>query len=188
MSSKYVLVLKASPRKNGNSSTLADRAAAGATEAGARVESFDLHTMNIRPCDACDFCQGTGTGQCTIDDDMQVLYPKLREATGIVIASPVYWFTMSAQAKLCIDRWYALEGPEGSALAGKQFGILLTYGDADPQTSGATNAIRTFQDMFSYIKADLVGTVHGSASRAGDIQNQPQLLDRAYRLGRQLGQ
>ncbi len=185
---KFVLILKASPRQNGNSSILADQVAAGAAEAGARVETCDLHAMNIRPCDACDFCQGTGTGLCTIDDDMHELYPKLREATGIVVASPIYWFTLSAQAKLCIDRWYALEGPGGSALAGKQFGVLLTYGDADPQTSGVTNAIHTFQDMVRYLKAELVGAIHGSASAAGDIRNQPQLLERAFRLGRQLGQ
>ena len=185
--SKFVLVLKASPRKKGNSSILADQVAAGAEAAGARVESLDLHTMDIRPCDACDFCQGTGNGLCTIDDDMQRLYPKLREATGIVIASPIYWFTLNAQAKLCIDRWYALEGPGGSALTGKQFGILLTYGDTDPYTSGAINAIHTFQDMARYIKADIVGIVYGSASQAGEIQNQPALLERAFQLGQQLG-
>jgi multimeric flavodoxin WrbA len=118
---------------------------------------------------------------------MQRLYPILREASGIVIASPIYWFTLNAQAKLCIDRWYALEGPGGSALAGKQFGLLLTYGDSDPYTSGAINAIHTFQDMARYLKADIVGIVYGSASQAGEIQNQPVLLERAYQLGQQLG-
>ncbi len=56
----------------------------------------------------------------------RLLYPKLREADAIVIASPIYWFTMNAQTKLFIDRWYALESPQGNALKGKQFGILLT--------------------------------------------------------------
>ena len=69
-----------------------------------------------------------------------------------MIASPIYWFTISAQTKLFIDRWYALESSQGSVLKGKQFGILLTYGDDDPYTSGAINAIRTFQDMFRYTK------------------------------------
>ena len=152
MNTKQILILKSSPRKRANSSILADQVAAGARDAGAAVESFDLHSLSIRPCDACDFCQGAA--ECVINDDMQMLYPKLRAADGIVVASPIYWFTLSAQAKLCIDRWYALEGPDGSALAGKQFGFVLTYGDSDPYTSGAINAIRTFQDMCRYIKAD----------------------------------
>ena len=108
MNERRILILKGSPRKRGNSAILADQVAAGAAEAGAAVESFDLHGMDIRPCDNCDFCQGSG--ECVINDDMQLLYPKLLEADAIVIASPIYWFTVSAQMKLCIDRWYALEG------------------------------------------------------------------------------
>ncbi len=185
MNPKQILILKSSPRKRANSSLLADQVAAGARDAGAAVESFDLHALDIRPCDACDFCQGAA--ECVINDDMQMLYPKLRAADAIVIASPIYWFTLSGQAKLCIDRWYALQGPDGSALAGKQFGLLLTYGDSDPYTSGAINAIRTFQDMCRYLKAEVAGIIYGSASDAGEIQGQPELLKRAYELGHGLG-
>ena len=76
MTAKQILILKSSPRKRANSSILADQVAAGARDAGAAVESFDLHSLNIRPCDACDFCQGAA--ECVINDDMQMLYPKLR--------------------------------------------------------------------------------------------------------------
>jgi multimeric flavodoxin WrbA len=185
MTAKQILILKSSPRKRANSSLLADQVAAGARDAGAAVESFDLHAMNIRPCDGGDFCQG-GT-DCVINDDMQMLYPKLRSADAIVIASPIYWFTLNAQAKLCIDRWYALEGLGGSALAGKQFGLVLTYGDVDPYTSGAVNAIRTFQDMCRYIKADVAGIVYAAALDPGEIQSQPKVLERAFELGQRLG-
>jgi multimeric flavodoxin WrbA len=182
--SKHVLVFKGSPRENGNSSSLAEQAAEGAKAAGAKVECFSLHMMDIRPCDACDICQETGV--CVLKDDMQKLYPKLREADAIVIASPIYWFTMSAQTKLFIDRWYALESPQGNALKGKQFGILLTYGDTDPYNSGAINAIRTFQDMLRYIGGNIAGIVYGTAMDVGDVQKQPKLLERAYKLGQKL--
>jgi multimeric flavodoxin WrbA len=185
MNHRRILILKGSPRKKGNSSTLADEVAAGASEAGAAVESFELHGMDIRPCDGCDFCQGSG--DCVIADDMQSLYPKLRESDAIVIASPIYWFTVSAQVKLCIDRWYALEGAGEHALAGKEVGIVLTYGDSDPYTSGAINAIRMFQDAFRYERADIVGFVYGSASEAGEIRAQPEVMQRAYALGQRLG-
>jgi multimeric flavodoxin WrbA len=181
---KSILVFKGSPREEGNSSILADNAAQGAKSAGAQVETFSLHRMDIHPCDACDICQETEV--CVLGDDMQPLYAKLRRADAIVIASPIYWFTISAQTKLFIDRWYALETLQGSALKGKHFGILLTYGDNDPYASGAINAIRTFQDMFRYLKADIAGIVYGTANKAGDILNQPELLESAYKLGEKL--
>jgi multimeric flavodoxin WrbA len=185
MSQRRVLVLKGSPRKKGNSAVLADRLATAAAEAGAAVESFDLPEMEIRPCDACDFCQGSG--ECVINDDMQTLYPKLLGADAIVIASPVYWFTVSAQTKAFIDRWYALEGSTPNALAGKEIGIVLTYADSDPFTSGAINAMRTFQDIFRYQKASIVGFVYGSASEPGEIRDQAEVMQRAYALGQRLG-
>ena len=94
--SQNTIILKGSPRVDGNSASLADQVAAGAKDSGARVESFYLHSMDIQPCDACDECQETD-GVCIIKDDMQTLYPKLRQADAIVLASPVYWFTISAQ-------------------------------------------------------------------------------------------
>jgi len=182
---KHILVVNGSPRKKGNSVILAEQVMLGAREAGAQVEIFFLHNMSIQPCNACDACQETQ--DCTIQDDMQILYPKLRRADAIVIASPIYWFTISAQTKLFIDRWYALQGPQGNALAGKQIGIVLTYGDTDPFTSGAVNAIHTLQDMCRYIEANVAGIVYGSATKEGEIQNQPSLLEKAYQLGQKLG-
>jgi multimeric flavodoxin WrbA len=103
---------------------------------------------------------------------MKLLYPKIKAADVIVIASPIYWFTISAQTKLFMDRWYALGGDDGYDLAGKKFAIVLAYADADPFTSGAVNALRTFQDAFNYIGAEVVGTVYGSAWKAGEIKKE----------------
>jgi len=178
-----------SPRKDGNSATLAKQVAAGAEAAGAEVESFYLHGMNIHPCTACDACREERDKDCVIDDDMETLYGKLRQADALVIASPIYWFTVSAQTKLFMDRWYALGGPgeEYAAFAGKRIGIVLTYADVDPFTSGAVNALRTFQDAFNYVGAQIVGMVYGSASEAGEIRKNRDLMEKAYELGKQLG-
>ena len=181
--SKNILILKGSPRVKGNSAVLAGVVAAGAEEAGAVVEIFTLHNMDIHPCDACEICLETG-GVCVIGDDMQILYPKLRQADGIVLASPIYWFTFSAQLKTCIDRWYAFEAAEENELTGKKFGIVLTYGDSDPYNSGAVNAIHTFQSIFSYINAEIVGMVYGTANDIGDVEKQPELMEQAYNLGK----
>ena len=184
--SKNLLIFKGSPREKGNSTILADQAAAGATQAGAQVEVIRLGDLKIGPCTACEACHEPDGTPCIYDDDMQLLYPKLKAADAIVLASPVYYFTFSAQTKLLIDRWYALESKQGSALRGKPFGIVLTYGDSDEYTSGAINAIHTFQSIFNYMKSPIVGIVHGSASDEGDVLKKPELMEAAYQLGQQM--
>ncbi|MBW2638353.1 MAG: flavodoxin family protein, partial [Deltaproteobacteria bacterium] len=105
---KRVVVILGSPRKKGNSAILAEQIAKGATSAGANVESIFLHGHKIAPCQSCYTCQKPDSKGCAINDDMQSVYPKLIEADAWVIASPVYWFTMSAQTKLFMDRCFAL--------------------------------------------------------------------------------
>ena len=187
MVGKRIVIVMGSPRKKGNSATLAKQVSAGAEASGADVERFCLHDMDISPCTACDSCQEDTAKDCVIDDQMRSLYPKLRSADVLVIASPIYWFTVSAQTKLFMDRCYALGGPDGSALKGKQIGIVLTYADPDPFSSGAVNALRTFQDGFKYIGAQIVGMIYGSAWKAGEIQNNKDLMEKAYQLGQKLG-
>ena len=189
MKGKKILLVMGSPRKESNSATLARQVVAGAEATGAEVESFILHDMNIQPCTACHACREEEVKDCVVDDDMQTLYPKLREADALVIASPIYWFTISAQAKLFMDRWYALGGPqeECAALAGKHIGIVLTYADLDPFVSGGVNALRTFQDAFRFVGAEIIGMVYGTASEAGEIRNNRDLMEKAYELGKQLG-
>ena len=182
--SKQVVILKGSPREQGNSNVLADQVAAGAQESGAAVESFYLHGMDIRPCDGCDFCQETGV--CVLKDDMQPLYAKLLAADAIVLASPIYWFTYSAQLKLCIDRWYALWNFKNDMFKGRPVGIVLTYGDTDLYTSGGINAMHAFESMFRFLQADIVGWVHGSVTDIGDAQKNPELMQKARQLGQQI--
>jgi len=186
MEKKQVMIVVGSPRKKGNSSTLAKQVAAGAKAGGAAVETFYLHDMNIKPCNACDACRKKAGIDCVLKDDMRKLYPKLRSADAIVVASPIYWFTVSAQTKLFMDRWYALGSDEGNELTGKRFGIVLTYAGADPFISGAVNALRTFQDAFHFIGAKMAGMVYGSAWKAGEIRKNKGLMKEAYELGAKL--
>jgi multimeric flavodoxin WrbA len=185
---KQVMIVNGSPRRKGNSATLSKQVADGARGAGAKVEAFFLHAMEIKACTACNACRKKLKKDCILKDDMKILYPKLIGADAIVIASPIYWFTVSGQTKVFMDRWYALGGDDGYVLAGKQFGIVLAYADADPFVSGAVNALRTFQDAFHYIGAQLVGTVYGSAGEAGEIAQNTELMDAAYELGRKIAQ
>jgi len=75
--------------------------------------------MKIKPCTGCDACRRKDQKDCILRDDMTPLYSKLRKADAIVMATPVYWFTVSAQTKLFMDRWYAMGGEAGYPLKGK---------------------------------------------------------------------
>lgn len=186
MNPKKILIAAASPRKNGNSTLLARKAAEGVENAGGSYEMLHLHSLDIKPCRACDWCRENPGSFCVIKDDMQPIYAKLREAEGLIIATPVYWFTVSAQAKLFMDRWYGFVNSAGYLLKGKRIGIILTFGDTDVFSSGAVNALRTFQDACAYVGSHLVASVYGSANEPGEIQSNTDLLEKAFRLGQKM--
>jgi len=183
---KKVLVILGSPRRKGNSATLASRVARGAKSAGAEVETIFLQSLKINPCNGCNACQERAAKGCAIKDDMQKIYPKLIEADAWVIASPVYWFTMSAQTKIFMDRCLALPAYAKNPFAGKRIAIAMSYGDADPVKSGCVNALRTFQDAFRYTRSKIVGMVYGTAVEPGEIQKNRELMREAEELGRRL--
>lgn len=183
---KKVLIVLGSPRARGNSATLGERVAQGVRKAGGAAEMVRLHGMDLRPCRACDACQRNKDYMCVQRDGMRDLYPRLREADALVIASPVYWFTMSAQTKLFMDRLYAFIGPDGHGMEGKKIGVVLTYQDVDPLASGAVNAIYALRDAFGFMKAPIAGTVYGSANAAGEVRRNKALMDQAFQLGRSI--
>ena len=182
---RKILNVIGSPRKKGNCALLAKAVAAGAEAAGAKVETFFLQEMQIAPCAACDGCRKKKATGCVVNDDMQRLYPSILAADALVIASPVYWFTVSAQTKAFIDRWYALNKIPGT-LAGKKLGIVMAYAGEDAFSSGAVNALRMYQDMCAYLGAEIAGMVYGQAYKAGEITSNGAVMAQARELGRRL--
>jgi len=98
-----MLMVLGSPRKNGNSETLASAVAAGFAETGGVAEAVRLNDLAIRPCQACGGC--TKTGRCVIADDMTALYEKVDAADRLLLVSPVYFYALSAQMKTFADRF-----------------------------------------------------------------------------------
>jgi multimeric flavodoxin WrbA len=183
---KRVLILAASPRKNGNSTILALKAAEGVKAEGGEADVVPIGNLKIAPCNACDSCRTKPEAGCIIKDDMQPLYQKIKDAQGIIFSTPVYWFSVSAQMKLFIDRTYAVYSKGTYAFTGKDVGVILTYEDEDVFASGGVNVLRSFQDAFAYVKANLMGMVYGTANRAGEVQANKKLLQKAYDLGKKL--
>ena len=104
-----IVVLSGSPRKGGNTAIMVEAFKEGAESAGHAVEVVDVAAMKIAPCRACKYCFSHG-GDCAIPDDMAEVRERLKRADMLVFASPIYWFDISAQLKLAIDRMYAFGG------------------------------------------------------------------------------
>jgi len=183
---KKVLVILGSPRKKGNSALLAEQIAIGAKSAGAQVETIFLHGLNITPCKSCYACQKPNSKGCSIKDDMQNIYKAMLNSHAWVIASPVYWFNMSAQTKIWMDRCFALPAYGTDPFSGRRIAIAMSYGGDDPFDSGCVNALRTFQDAFGFVHSTIAGMVYGSAMGAGEIKSNKALMKAAEELGKKL--
>ena len=105
-----ITVLAGSPRKV-NTKAMVEAFVAGAEEAGHEVTVLDVGKMKIAGCLACEYCHTKGDGACIQKDDMTKVYPALEECDALVIASPVYYFTMTAQIQAAIQRIYAIDHP-----------------------------------------------------------------------------
>ena len=106
-----ILILQGSPRAKGNTAWMAEEFKKAAEAAGHDVTLVDVAHKKIAGCLACEYCHGKGNGTCVQKDDMQELYPLLAEAECLVLASPIYYFTMSAQIQAAIQRFYAIWKP-----------------------------------------------------------------------------
>ena len=177
---KKVLILEGSPRPNGNSCILSDEFARGAEEAGCTVEKIQLSRKKISGCLGCNACYRNG-GDCVQKDDMAEIRAKMLEADCIVLASPIYFYSMTAQMKTAIDRTYAFY----QQLAGKTFYFLITCGAPEAAyTETMLASLRGFTCCVPDAKEG--GVVLGlNAMDAGEIRSS-NAMNEAYQLGRRV--
>ncbi len=178
--SKNVLIISSSPRKGGNSDTLCEQFKKGAEEAGNQVEKIRLAELTIDYCSACYACKKTG--HCVKQDDMALVIDKMRSADVIVLATPVYFYTMCAQMKTMIDR--TLGGAQQSGLENKEFYLIATA------AAGKSAMERTVDGLRGYLEclpgAKEMGVIYGAGAwQLGDIQGNPAIQE-AYRIGKSI--
>lgn len=175
---KNVLILEGSPRPNGNSCILSEEFACGAAESGCSVEKVLVAQKKIAGCLGCDYCQ-RNNGVCVHKDDMQEIREKMMAADVIVLASPIYFYSMTGQMKTMIDRTYAFF----AGLEGKKFYFIITCAAPDVSfTETMQAALRGFTCCVP--NAVEGGVVLGiGASAAGDICSSAA-MEQAYRMGR----
>mgnify|MGYP004485566275 FL=1 len=175
---KKVLILEGSPRRSGNSTILSDEFARGAEEAGCSVEKLRVAGKKISGCLGCNACYRNG-GVCIQRDDMEEVRNKMLAADVIVLASPIYFYSMTSQMKAVIDRTYAFY----QQLEGKTFYFIISCGATEASyTETMLAALRGFTCCVPNAKEG--GAVLGiSAMEAGEIRGSKAMTE-AYELGR----
>jgi len=190
--SRRVLVLASSPRRNGNSRRLAETAAEGAREAGHAVEVVHLPDVVTSMLRDCRECRGAD-GECAIDDGYDdLIINKVLPADGLIYATPLWWYGMSAHLKNFIDRTFCYISESypraeevNRRLPNKHAGLLMS---AEESNFGARVAVLSeMHELCRYLHHTFVGFVVGIGNRRGDVEQDPlRPLEAARDLGRHL--
>lgn len=174
---KKVLILSGSPRKDGNSDILCDEFARGAIEGGNTVEKIRVAEKKVGYCRACYYCTSHG-GECAIKDDMAEILQKMIDADVIVLASPVYFYSIDAQLKAVIDRTVA----RWLEVKDKEFYYIVTCADEGRESCQTT--IACFRGYADCVEGAVEkGIIYGTgAYQKGEIKSSPAMKE-AYETG-----
>ena len=177
--SMKILVLTGSPRKNGNSNTLADNFIKGAEEAGHRAVRFDAAFKNVHPCTGCNACGMNGP--CVFKDDFEFVRQHIIDADMVVFATPMYYFGISAQLKAVIDRFYAINGQIHRP---KKAALIMTY--ADTSAAEAEPIKQHYKVLLNYLGWQDAGQIIASGVWPAGAVNQTDYPRQAYELGKSI--
>jgi len=185
-----VLGIAGSPRRAGNTDLLLAEVMKGAASRGAKVKTIILNDLKIAPCQHCDAC--LETGRCRIEDDMQMVYNELEQADRIVLASPIQFMGVSAQAKAMIDRCQALWArkyvlnipPLGDRRERK--GLFVSVGGRKVANL-FEGALITVKSLFTVLDIKYAGElVFPGVDEKGAITQNPDALNQAFLAGQKL--
>ena len=182
-----VLGISTSPRIKGNSDLLLRRALAGAESAGAGIEYVRLSGYKVSPCIECNACYATGI--CKVQDDYQQLLKKILDADRIIFATPIFFMTVCAQAKMLIDRsqclWaqrYVLKKELNTAEHDRRAMVIAVGGSRSKKQFESVRL--TMKSYFDSLQVHYTANLFVNKIDAlGDIEKHPSALKEAYRLG-----
>lgn len=180
---KKIVILNGSPRKSGNTSALVQSFADGAKCAGNSVTEFFLDSMDIHGCKGCFGGHSDKDCPCVQKDDMQKIYPAVRECDVLVLATPLYYWNMSGQLRTAVDRLFALEEGEENLLRGHGRACALLMA---AEGHGFEDVLTYFDHLVEHLKWKNLGHVlAGGNGDIGDIEGKPE-PEHAYELGKSL--
>jgi len=186
-----VLGISTSPRIKGNSDLLLREALAGAASAGAQIEYLRIADLNISPCVECNCCYSTG--RCRVQDDYQQVLQKMLDADRLIFATPVFFATVCAQAKILIDRgqclWankYVLKKPLFENGPRDRRALVIAVGGS--KSKKQFDSIRlTLKSYFDALDMKYVANLFvNKVDVRGAIRKHPSALQESFRLGKDL--
>lgn len=180
---KKIVILNGSPRKNGNTSALVKSFTEGAESVGNEVTEFFLDDMNIHGCKGCFGGHSSRECPCVQKDDMNQIYPAVKACDVVVLATPLYYWTMSGQIRTALDRLFALEEGDGNLLRGngKASALLMAAEGND-----FDDALLYYTHLTEHLRWKNIGHVlAGGNMNAGDIKGKAE-IQQAYELGKSI--
>lgn len=175
---KKVLILSGSPRKGGNSDLLCDEFMRGAAETGNEVEKMRVAAKKVAPCSGCYYCT-KNNGKCVHKDDMAEILQKMIDADVLVLASPVYFYSINAQLKAVIDRTVA----RWLEVKNKEFYYIATM--ADESVSSADTTIACFRGYADCVEGAVEkGIIIGNGVYESGKIKDTAAMNKAYEMGR----
>ena len=188
-----VIAFNGSPRREGNTDILLTEAIRGVKEHTGSALVFQLSTLNLKPCLSCGHCDDTA--RCIINDDMQEIHERIRSADRIIVASPIFFFGVSAQTKIMIDRcqtfWaekYVHKKPVPPGLFGRK-GLLLLVGGMkkNAKNVGFECSEASVRAFFRTVNVQVHATLaFDNIDEKGAITRHPTALRDAYESGKTL--
>lgn len=169
-----ILILQASPRAKGNTAWMAEEYKNAAEAAGHQVTVVNVAHKKIAGCLACEYCHGKGNGACIQQDDMQQLYPLMAQAEALVLAAPIYYFTLCAQIQAPIQRMYCVNKP---AVVKKM--ALLTSSYSPGVYDGA---IAEYRDICNYWNVEDTGIVTAMNDEQKSDATKQKIIDLVNKL------
>ena len=183
---KKILGIMGSPRKSSNTHILLSRILKGAESEEARGDILFLNDLTIQECNGCHACwEGK---DCSKDDDMNRIYPRIIENDAIIFGTPVYWYGPTALMKGFIDRFVYFNCPENRAkIKGKPVALAVPFEEEGPEAAALLEAF--FERSLGYLEMNLIGAILvPGVTRKGEIKEKEAKLQEAYALGKKLAQ
>lgn len=178
----HVLGIVGSPRVNGNTDVLVDEILSGVRSSGGTIDKIYISDFDIKPCDSCMACHEQR--RCVIEDQWREVADKVLKADGLVVGTPVYWNSVSAQTKLFMDRCFSfLDESFDSAIKEKSAAIVVTCGAPDVEMTRLARL--TLEDFMKFNKMKIIGEVIGvSMQKKEDALKNQDLMAVAFQTGR----
>ena len=175
-----IVIIESSPHRNGSSNMLAEQFVKGAQEAGHTVVELDAAHMNIHPCLGCEHCGMNGP--CAQKDDVHQIRDALLSADMAVFVTPVYYFGMSAQLKMVIDRFYSYT----TKLSAKHLKTALIAAAWDSNEDVMPYLVEHYKKLCRYMNFTDRGMILGTGCGTPSMTRGSRHMEEAYRLGKSL--